>query len=417
MTSASRPGRSVATRLSNVRSPASGHRQLPPAARSGNVAGAAAARDAPDGSSSRSGVASAAASMLLDLVRRRDCAGLRRAPLRRCRRHRPRGPSNRRACWIARPSRSSVATMAANRPSRSGECTNTSSAPACAHQRTRARRSVVALRRSAQRCRPATRLRRGGRAGTRPRASARTALRSRAPRCRRRPAAARAASRVSRDALVRWRAGVPARAAAPGAWRGTGRPAAGPSMRSTVSARCRRCRRRSAGTAGPGARGRRPRVAKRWITSGSPMSCFCAVTDISRWLRTSHSTSAVSPGDRPCATAELARVDARRARNDRRRGPWRCRGTGPASSSSSGLRRRGQTSCAIEKRSSARAARESRDVAQHRERVLVDGVDMEQVELHAPGHLRERRHPARRARPAAPCASAFPPVAARAAAP
>ena len=50
-------------------------------------------------------------------------------------------------------------------------------------------------------------------------------------------------------------------------------------------------------------------VAKRWMTSGSQMSCFCAVTDISRCLRTSHATSSVSASHRPCATAELARID------------------------------------------------------------------------------------------------------------
>ena len=219
--------------------------------------------------------------------------------------------------------------------------------------------------------------------------------RDRSPRRRCRTPPASRARRIARfrAAFVGGAADARARAAAPGAWRCRGRPAAGPSTRSTASAmvpamsaqvsRYRWSRRSRSATS----------VAKRWITSGSAMSCFCAVTDISRCWRTSQATSAVSPSDRPCAWQNSRASSAPSSEWSPPR-PLAMSWNRPASSSSSGLRRRGQTSCASAKRSSGCAGRERGDVLQHRERVLVDRVDVEQVELHAPGHVRERRDPA-----------------------
>ena len=123
------------------------------------------------------------------------------------------------------------------------------------------------------------------------------------------------------------------------------------------------------------------------------MSCFCAVVDISRCRRTSHSTSAVSASDSSCAAqnSRVARAEfgmvAAAALGDvveqageqqqlrlAQRGPYRVR----------------------DREAFVRlaAAGELGEVAQHRQRVLVDGVDVEQVELHAPGNLRERGDPA-----------------------
>src|SRR5690606_9014718 len=63
------------------------------------------------------------------------------------------GPSSARACWIASPSLSRVMTMAANRPSRSGACTNTSSAsPAPATRRTRTTAAPGPVSRNACAC-------------------------------------------------------------------------------------------------------------------------------------------------------------------------------------------------------------------------------------------------------------------------
>src|SRR5690606_8465372 len=127
VTSASRPGRSVETRLSRVRSPWSvlskpicgtsrkwrrcrgcARRGGRTASRSVRDSASCSARSTDAGSTGRCGSDG------------KHSKGSNPVPL---------SPSNSRACWVASPSRSSEATIAANRPSRSGACTNTSSAP------------------------------------------------------------------------------------------------------------------------------------------------------------------------------------------------------------------------------------------------------------------------------------------------
>jgi hypothetical protein len=42
------------------------------------------------------------------------------------------------------------------------------------------------------------------------------------------------------------------------------------------------------------------------ITSGSAMSCFCAVADITRWFSTSQAISSVSSRESPCSVPKAA---------------------------------------------------------------------------------------------------------------
>ena len=145
------------------------------------------------------------------------------------------------------------------------------------------------------------------------------------------------------------------------------------------------------------------------------MSCFCAVIDISRCLRTSQATSSVSASLQAVRDAEFARID--RAEFGMVAAP--ALGDVVEQTGEQQQLRLAQARPHFVRDREAlvlRARGETGDVAQHRQRVLVDGEDMEQVELHAPGHLRERRQPAPEHAEPRHARAAFRPPAGRAAA-
>ena len=277
----------------------------------------------------------------------------RPAALRSCRRSCHAGRRARAPAGSPGPARSSVATIAANRPSRSGECTNTSSAPALplTAERARTRVSPTATPRSDAACqaiwsgrprrKPSSRHAREQALATSPSSTpnagehrARGLVASRRCARRRRPdapgrGAAPAASRCSRSASSR----------SFHAFHSLGEV---PAMSAQVSRYSWSRRSRSATCA-----------AKRWITSGSAMSCFCAVTDISRCWRTSHATSAVSAFGQADARCRTRARRPRRVRNGRRRGPWRCRGTGRRAAAAPACAGAATPRARCEKRSSA----------------------------------------------------------------
>ena len=150
-TSASSPGRSVQTRLSSVRPSPVGRTSKP-------ICGAMRKWRRWRGCDRRAGLTASSEPASVAARRRSTSSGsgaLRASAgiTSKLSNTMPCGPSSTRACWIAKPQRSSVATIAANRPSRSGECTNTSSAPACAATgRARTQGSPAAIPRSDTAC-------------------------------------------------------------------------------------------------------------------------------------------------------------------------------------------------------------------------------------------------------------------------
>ena len=124
--SASRPGRSVQTRLSTVWLPSAASSNSDPR-RDAEMPQVARLR-APGGADAFQRPGQRFAEPALDEVGGRRLAARRRAAPGNCRRSSCPGHRARAPAGSPRPSRSSVMTIAANRPSRSGECTNTSSA-------------------------------------------------------------------------------------------------------------------------------------------------------------------------------------------------------------------------------------------------------------------------------------------------